>query len=374
MLDLKHIDPMRGPRAVFAAEYDPPDDGSAANFDNGGFPSPAVAADGTFYWQSYREYSMATGRHLELTARRDPALGSGSHGQLDLSIQTKDVAHATVKWQHHLRVGGRMVVDDDGTVYWASGHATNPDGTVKWQAQPPGGWAYASGGTTEVERPGKRSYWPMAWDERTSNGASIPGKHRLAAHSLVDGSVLWFQDMPLLSTAQNQYSGSFSAQGPDGTLYLATRPNNWATPSSAHGFIQARDGGTGDLMWQAELPAAEGLPESAPSEVVGGLVPAPNGDGVYAASQNCKLYHLDRNGQVVSWFRMAGQPVWDIPQLVDGVLYVVAEAPRNLDGGDGRWCALWQPDAVERYDCFFPQCGPCANGGSLVYLYAFQVE
>ncbi len=360
---------------MFAAEYDVAnDDAGLVTFDQGFKPSPAVAPDGTFYWRSLsRTYSMATGRHLEVGLERQPAFGSKSHGQVDLAVETKDVMHADVKWAKKVLVGDRGVVGDDGTVYWGSGTALNPDSTIKWQARPPNSWTRFSGGTTELERAAKRWYWPMLWRETTDQGG-FTGREVYVAHSLVDGSPLWSQIIPRIGTADTIYSGSFSAQGPDGTLYLATRPYDSPTPNLSHGYIEARDGGTGDLMWQLEFPSAEGRPSTESSRIRGGPVPAPNGDGVYVASDNCKLYHLNRDGQVVGWFRMAGQPVDDILQLADGILYVVTEAKRNLDGGRETWCALFQPDSVERYDCFYPECGPCVRDGSLVYLYAFKVD
>lgn len=381
LLDLLHIDRAKGPRAVFSSQADRLSDGGA--FGSGIFPSASTAPDGTLYWGgSNGTYAMNTGRHLEVAVSPEPVVGSAAQGQLNLGVVATDVAHATVTWHKthdELLVGGRHVVDPDGTVYWPDGIAMNPDSTIRWQASPPLGWTLAHGGTTEVERPGKRFYWPMLWEQLRPDGRTFTGERRFVAHSLRDGSILWIQNVPRISTAQDQYRGSFSAQGSDGTLYLATLPYVPDPPNFNHGYIEARDGGTGDFMWGVELPspdAPDGGTLGLSSTIMGGPVPAPNGDGVYVASKNCKLYHLDRNGQIVAWFKLAGQPIWDIPQLVDGTLYVIAEANLDLpDAGDKLVCGYWQPEAAQRYGCdLFPQCGPCAYGGNLLYLYAFKVE
>ncbi|MBL8951325.1 MAG: PQQ-like beta-propeller repeat protein [Myxococcaceae bacterium] len=377
LLDLKHIDPVRGPRAVFAAAFDFPGNGSLVNFDNGFFLSPAVARDGTFYWQSPRRvYAMATGRHLEVDLKREPTVGSAAHGEADLTAATRDVMHATVKWDKDLLAGGRMVVGEDDVVYFASGTAVNPDGTIRWQAPRPEGWQYASGATTDIERPGgKRSYLPMIWNETTAVGAHT-GRYKYVAHSLVDGSPIWSHDL-LIESAQDWVTGNVTAQGPDGTLYMS--PGTDPPPSQARSSdLEARSGGTGDVLWRLNLPPDDVLPDGGPPfrpfGTAGGPIPAPNGDGVYIASNNCKLYHVDRNGQILRWFRMAGRPVWDMAQVSDGVLYLVAAAPRDLDGERERWCPGFRPNGAERYQCLYWLCGPCVNRGSLWYLYAFQIE
>lgn len=381
LTDLRHVDPLRGTRTVFAAEFDRTPDGG--EFGSGIFPSAAIAPDGTFYWGgSGGTYAMTTGRQLEVAVAREPAVGSSAQGELNLGVTATDVAHAAVKWNKsndELPVGGRQVIDEDGTVYWPSGAAMTPDSSIKWQASPPLGWTLAYGDTTEVERPGRRFYWPMVWEQLRPDGRTATGEVRLVAHSLRDGSILWVRNVPNIASSQNQKrESSFSAQGSDGTLYLATRPYD-PSPNLDHGYIEARDGGTGDVMWRVELPAADGPdggPLDLPSTIMGGPVPSPSGDGVYVASRNCKLYHIDRSGQIVAWYKLAGQAIWDIPQLVDGTLYVIAEANRDLaDAGDMDVCPYWAPQAAERYGCeLWPQCGPCAPGGNLLYLYAFKVE
>ena len=102
----------------------------------------------------------------------------------------------------------------------------------------------------------------------------------------------------------------------------------------------------------------------------------PTGKGVYVVSSNCKLYLFDDQGNMKWWFRLAGVPGPQLPQLVNGTLYVVANAPTaNLT----RVCPFDNSQlALDRYGCPAPLesvCYPCFEiGGGIAYLYAFQVE
>ena len=388
LIDILNVDRDWGPQIPFSWRRHMPRDGGSIVIDLGIYPQPAIGPDGTLYWtsQTGQTRAMSTSRHVVFepklfgrweTWARNEALGPVQPVEQHLVAHFRAEAH--IKWEKNLG-GGPRVVDEEGTVYLnGPGAAVRPDSSFKWRAEPLPQFDAGYGSALEVERPAKRSYWPVVW----FNGSSI-GNTYLAAHSLQDGSIIWHQRVDGLNVTSSSSTRSLSAQGPDGTLYVtSSRTSPLGEPTV--GSVRAFAGDTGAALWQVDMPQAEGFDGSIgvrpDSDILGGPVPSPDGDGVYVASQNCKLYHVARDGGIDAWYQLAGRPIGHTPQLVDGVLYLVVSAPAPTDPNvEGREPCVPEIQSVsarvaaaKRYDCFAPMfCGRCL-GDRLNYVYAFRV-
>lgn len=223
-------------------------------------------------------------------------------------------------------------------------------------------------------------YWPLRWVQQSETGGTIA--EFLAAHSLNDGSVLWSRpyDERLLGPS----TGASSAQGVDGVLYVASMDYSGNIPGyqgprlTKAGRLAAVSPRDGSILWHTWMPVPDGFTSASLTGIVGGPVASRKHRGVYVASLNCKVYFFDGEGQIRWWYRLDGQPLGQLPQLVDGILYVLTYVPHGVPEDQEVCCG--SPDVYRaryRYDCdhtLFDQ--PCIQGwwGGVYQLYAFRAE
>ncbi|MBI3183498.1 MAG: hypothetical protein HYZ28_15275 [Myxococcales bacterium] len=359
LLDLADVDFFDGPRAAFSWESEYNDAG--ISYDVWEWPAPTIARDGTLVWKS----------------------GDGSVRAIGID--------GKVQWQRFVPGGGFAPMDDEGTTYWAQ--SSTPmgirvsDGSVKFYASPPPGGLGAD--AIHVPAAGALDLWIMNW--WYGLGTNSPGD-LLAAHSVADGSVVWFKDRKSVWSDQvkNLAGGGLQAiQGFDGNVYVTSRFWKASTGSKDDtvGWLAALEGGTGARKWDVVFPFAEGITLSPDrrekSDVVGAPVASRTKSGVYVASANCRLYSIDSDGNIRWWYRLSGRPLPFVPVLHDGILYVLAWAPTGLKSGE-RVCPGTNPfkrsEGYEGYGCMSQSewaCRPCIEGGKgtgVYHLYAFKVE
>jgi hypothetical protein len=348
MLQLDDIDfeNNAGPRVVYnKSRLNAPADGWA----DGAWvlPAPTLAKDGTLVWKN------ANGK-VEATA-----------------------PDGTTRWSRFVPAGGAALMDEVGTTYLAMGAPVAlrlADGEALWHATaPPDAVSWAE--SYERQGAGVFNYWPLFWHSATDGNVGY-----FSAHSLVDGTVLWNRKLVFPDVNPN-WAYALTAQSTDGTLYVS------AGGFKTEGIVSALSGTTGADLWRITIPAAEGFESRKGADyrgslVMGGPIGSRKSRAVYVASSNCKVYGFDWAGQTSWWYRLAGEPLFQTHQLVDGVLYVLAWAPNGLPDG-AEVCADDDPVlAKERYECPFPEsksgigCQPCVSyhRSSIFYLYAFKVE
>lgn len=295
-------------------------------------PMPLVAADGTLIWKSANGHVRAV----------EPS--------------------GYVRWDKFVDAGGRGFMESNGRAFFlgSAPQALDPmTGEIVWAAEPPGGRTLAF--DVEVERSYQRSLVMALW-------APVPGNtdYLLAAHRASDGTVAWTRSARLVSPLTLA-----TGQSPDGTVYTAEND-----PVTEVGHVLGLTSWSGVPRFDLELPrndTADGGLSS--SKVVIGPIAAQNKLGVYVVSENCRLYDIDESGNVRASFSLEGRPLGFVPQLAEGILYLLAEAdlPPGPDSLD--WCPEdLSADPRVDYECLDQEwCRPCA-GGHLYFLYAFKVE
>lgn len=339
LFDLDTFDRTRAPTVVWTwREILPPE--TSLSLDRWKWPAPTVAPDGTLVWKSQDGHINAV------------------------------TVDGRLLWRRYLPTGGWGLVGGDGTSYWAQGQPLAlrlTDGATLWKARAPPGFS-PDASASSLENPGASilNYWVLNWFDKDASGTFVT-RQALATHSLRDGSIqawrLW-ENPPLPGTsAYGPSDNAQAAQGVDGTLYIAS--DGYRQEGRLTGVSPV------DLapLWKAVFPA----------KIARGPVASRKHRGVYVATSDCKVHHFDADGRLVWMYRLDGQPLPHHQlQLVDGILYVLTQAPTGLQS-DQKVCPYDDPFLREdRYGCGLGiaiLCR-CIDGSwpNLYLLYAFQVE